>query len=356
MARLFDPLTIRSVTLRNRVGVSPMQQGVSLDGAMNDWHLAHLGGFAIGGAGLVIGEVTAIDPAGRVTPGDTGIWTDAFVDPLERVARFVSRYGAVFGLQIGHAGRRASCAYPWDGGLALGPEEGGWPVVGPSPLAFVADYAPNSPVPHPLAVDEIRTLVRAFGDGAARARAAGVRWLELHAAHGYLFHAFHSPLSNVRTDAYGGSFDNRIRFTLETVRALRAAWPEELPLSVRISCTEYVDGGWDIDDSIELARRLHAEGVDVIDCSSGAGRSSSGPRGPGYQVPFAERIRRETGIPTATVGMITEPTHADEILYHDRADLVLIGKQFLREPRWVMRAAATLGVPQKLPLPYGHYV
>jgi 2,4-dienoyl-CoA reductase-like NADH-dependent reductase (Old Yellow Enzyme family) len=334
-----------------------MQQYVSVDGTMTDWHLVHLGAFAIGGAGLVIGEVSAVDPVGRVSPGDTGIWSDDAIEPLARVGRFVERYGAVFGLQIGHAGRRAGCELPWEGGLPLAREAGGWDVVGASPLPFLADYAPNSPAPHPLAADEIAALVRAFGDAARRAHAAGVRWLELHAAHGYLLHSFHSPLSNLRTDNYGGSFENRIRFTLEAVRAIRAVWPETLPLSVRISSTEFLEGGWTLEDSVVLARRLKGEGVDMLDCSSGAGRSSSGPpRAPGYMVPFAERIRRDAGIATAAVGLISEPTHAEEIVYNERADLVLIGRQFLRDPRWAMRAAQTLRHEMKLPIPYGHYV
>jgi 2,4-dienoyl-CoA reductase-like NADH-dependent reductase (Old Yellow Enzyme family) len=356
MPHLFDPFTVRSLTLRNRVGVSPMQQGAAPDGKMNDWHIMHLGGLAIGGPGLIIGECTAVVPEGRIAPGDVALWSDEFIEPIARVARFVKQYGAVFGLQLGHAGRRGSMQHPWDGGQYLLPGQGGWELVAPSAIAFSGPGVTSAPVPHELSVAEIAALVRAFADGARRALDAGVQWIEIHGGHGYLFHAFHSPFSNQRTDAYGGSFDNRIRFTLEVVRAMRAVWPDALPFSVRISCTEYLDGGWEIDDAVALSRQLKDEGVDVINCSSGAGSSSAGARGPGFQVPFAERIRHEAGIATAAVGRITSPEFAEEIVFHERADLVLLGRRFLYEPRWVMRAAEALGVPLKLPNPHGFYV
>lgn len=354
MPGIFTPFSLRSVILRNRIGVSPMQQFISGGvGPMTDWHLAHLGGLAIGGAGLVIAEVTAVSTEGRATVADTCIWNDEVIQPLARVASFVKRYGAVFGLQLGHAGRRGSCSLPWDGSRPISPQDGGWAVVAPSALPF--DDA--SPTPHALSVDEIAALVTAFADGASRALMAGVQWLELHAAHGYLLHSFHSPLSNEREDAYGGSFENRVRFTREIVRSVRSVWPETLPLGVRLSCTEHMDGGWSIEDTVSLLRLLREDGVDLIDCSSGAGGGSRGAgRGPGFQVPFAEQVRKEAGIATAAVGLITEPAQAEEIITHDRADVVLMGRQFLREPRWVMRAAAELGQSIKLPIPYGQFV
>ena len=356
MAHLFEPYTIRGTTLRNRVGVSPMQQGMAPDGKMNDWHLVHLGGLAIGGPGLIIGESTAVVPEGRIAAGDVALWSDDFIEPIARVARFVKNYGTVFGLQLGHAGRRGSMQHPGDGGQYLTAEQGAWQLEAPSAIAFAGPGTTDAPVPHELSTAKIATLVAAFAAATRRALAAGVEWIEIHGGHGYLFHAFHSPFSNRRTDAYGGSFDGRIRFTLEVVRAMRAEWPEALPFSVRISCTEYLDGGWDIDDAVELSRRLKAEGVDVIDCSSGAGSSSAGARGPAFQVPFAERIRREAGIATAAVGRITSPELAEEIVFHERADIVLLGRRFLYEPRWVMRAAEALGKPLKLPHPHGFYV
>lgn len=352
MPDLFAPYAVRGVTLRNRIGVSPMQQYCVPDGAMADWHLVHLGGFAVAGAGLVIGEVTAVEPAGRITPCDTGLWDDCFIPGLARVARFVAAHGATFGLQLGHAGRRGSCRIPWEGGAPLAPGEGAWEVVAPSAIPFQTEYA-DGPLPRALEIPEIERLERAFAAAAERALRAGVRWLELHAAHGYLLHAFHSPLSNRRTDRYGGSFENRIRFTLETVRAIRGVWPEELPLSVRVSCTEWLPGGWDVDDAVVLAARLRESGADVIACSSGAGKSSRNPasREPGFQVPFAERVRAEAGIATAAVGRITEPEQADEIVRAGRADLVLLARQFLREPRWPQRAAAALDRREAVRLP-----
>ena len=338
---LFQPLTIKSVTLRNRIGVSPMCQYSSIDGVATDWHLVHLGARAAGGAGLVLAEATAVSPEGRITPGDAGIWADKHVEPMARINRFLKEQGAVPGIQIAHAGRKASAARPWEGGGSLADDTGGWPIFAPSALAFGGEL---TKVPSAMNEADIGRVQGAFVAAAKRSLAAGYEWLEVHAAHGYLAHEFLSPLSNQRTDRYGGSFENRIRFLLELMHAVRGGWPDTLPLAVRISCTDWVEGGWDIEQSIELARRLKAEGVDLMDCSSGAAVPAAKiPVGAGFQVPFAERIRREAGIATATVGGITEPTHADAIIRNGRADVVLLAREFLREPYWPRSAARALG-------------
>jgi len=290
---------------------------------------------------LVVTEASAVSPEGRITPGDAGVWADKHVEPVARINRFVKEHGAVPGIQIAHAGRKASAARPWEGGAHLADDAGGWPVIAPSALAFGGEL---TKVPRAMSLADIARVQKEFVEAAERSLAAGCEWLELHAAHGYLVHEFLSPISNQRADGYGGSFENRIRFLLETTRAVRAVWPERLPLAVRISCTDWVAGGWDIGQSVELARRLKAEGVDLVDCSSGGTVPDAEiPAGPGYQVPFAERIRREAGIATAAVGSITEPTHADEIIRNGRADLVLLAREFLREPYWPRRAARALG-------------
>lgn len=346
---LFQPLTIKSVTLRNRIGVSPMCEYSSNDGVATDWHLVHLGSRAVGGAGLVIAEATAVSPEGRITPGDAGIWADKHVEPIARINRFIKDHGAVPGIQIAHAGRKASAARPWEGGAHLMDSTGGWPIIAPSALAFGDEL---KKVPRAMSEADIAHVQGEFVAAAKRSLAAGCEWLELHSAHGYLSHEFLSPISNERTDRYGGSFENRIHFLLETTRAVRAVWPERLPLTVRISCTDWVEGGWDIEQSIELARRLKAEGVDLIDCSSGGTVPDAKiPVGAGYQVPFAERIRREAGIATAAVGCITEPTHANEIIRNGRADVVLLAREFLREPYWPRKAARALGHKDSLPGP-----
>jgi 2,4-dienoyl-CoA reductase-like NADH-dependent reductase (Old Yellow Enzyme family) len=337
---LFQPLTVKSVTLRNRIGVSPMCQYSSDDGAANDWHLVHLGARAAGGAGLVLAEATAVSPEGRITPGDAGLWADRHIEPLIRINRFVKGQGAVPGIQLAHAGRKASAARPWEGGAHLDEESGGWATIAPSALAFGAELPK---VPQAMTETDIARVQGDFVAAAKRALAAGYEWLEIHSAHGYLSHAFLSPLSNHRTDRYGGPFENRVRFLIETTRAVRAVWPERLPLGVRLSCTDWADDGWDIEQSVELARLLKAAGVDLIDCSSGGlVPNAKIPVGPGYQVPFAERIRREVGIATAAVGMITEPAHADEIVRNGRADLVLLAREFLRDAQWPLRAARAL--------------
>ena len=347
MTHLFEPLKIRGLTLRNRIGVSPMCMYSYTDGFSNDWQVIHLGARAAGGAGLIISEATAVEPRGRITPYDLGLWSDSQIEPLVRVTRVIKRNGAVAGIQIAHAGRKASTNRPWDNGKPILPDSPlGWQVVGPSPIAYSDEYT----VPHELTVDEIHGVQNAFRDTARRALAAGFEWLEIHAAHGYLAHSFYSPISNQRTDEYGGSFENRIRFLLETVRGVRSICPDQLPLTVRISGTDWVDGGWTVDESIELATRLKQEGVDLVDCSSGGGVSHAKvPVGPGYQVPISEAVRKGAGIPTAAVGLITAPVQADEIIRNGRADLVLLGREILRDPYWPLHAAQVL--KQSAPVP-----
>jgi len=346
---LFQPLTIKSVTLRNRIGVSPMCQYSSDDGVATDWHLVHLGSRAVGGAGLVIAEATAVSAEGRITPGDAGIWAEKHIEPISRINRFVKSQGAIPGIQIAHAGRKASAARPWDGGASLANDKGGWETLAPSALAFGGEL---TKVPRAINEAEIAQVQNEFVAAANRSLAAGVEFLELHFAHGYLAHEFLSPISNQRTDKYGGSFENRIRFAVETARAVRAVWPDKFPLAARLSCTDWVEGGWDIEQSIELSHRLKTEGVDLIDCSSGAMTPDAKiPVGAGYQVNFAERIRREANIATAAVGMITEPTHANEIIRNGRADIVLLAREFLREPYCPRIAARALRQKDSLPTP-----
>ncbi|HWE50078.1 MAG TPA: NADH:flavin oxidoreductase/NADH oxidase [Bryobacteraceae bacterium] len=346
---LFSPLKIRGIMLRNRIGVSPMCQYSCEDGFATDWHLVHLGSRAVGGAGLVIVEATAVEARGRISPGDLGIWKDEHIAPLARAAAFIEAQGSAPGIQIAHAGRKASTAAPWLGGATVGAENGGWKPVAPSPVPFKETDAP----PAELSIAEIHGLTEAFQKAAKRALEAGFQVLEIHDAHGYLLHEFLSPLANRRTDQYGGDFENRIRFPVETMRAVRAVWPDSLPLFLRISSTDWAEGGWTIDDSVELARRAKTEGVDLIDCSSGAMVPWARiPVGPGFQVPFAEQIRREAGILTGAVGMITEPAQADAIVRSGQSDLVLIAREFLRDPYWALRAAKALGAEQAAPVQY----
>jgi len=335
---LFAPLTVKSVTLRNRIGVSPMCQYSAEDGLLNDWHLVHLGSRAVGGTGLLIVEATGVEPRGRITPWDAGLWSDKQVEPLARVNGFLKQHGAVPGIQLAHAGRKGSTARPWEGGHSLIDAQGGWETIGPSPLAFGQEI---SRAPREMTVDDIHTVQQAFRDATVRALQAGCEWLELHAAHGYLLHEFYSPLTNRRADNYGGSFENRVRMVIETARAMRKVWPEKFPFATRLSCTDWVEGGWTIDDSVELSRRLKAEGVDLIDCSSGFNTPDHDaiPFGSGFQVPFAERIRKEANVLTAAVGYITDPAHADAIIRNERADLVLLARQMLRNPYWALEAA-----------------
>lgn len=358
MTELFDPLTLRSVTLRNRIGVSPMCQYWAHDGMPSDWHLVHLGSRAVGGAGLVIAEATAVEPRGRITPNCTGIWSDDLAAAWAPIAKFVAEQGAVPGIQIAHAGRKASTAQPWvrnSHDVALDDASGGWEPVAPSSIPF----RDGSRLPRELTVEEIAGIREKFVAAARRARTAGFRFLELHYAHGYLAHSFHSPLSNKRTDQYGGSLENRCRFSLETARAVRAAWPDELPLAVRLSCTDWVEGGWELNESIQLSRWLKAEGVDLIDCSSGFGVPHvKYPVAPGWQVPFAEAIRREAQIPTAAVGSINEPHQAQGIIAEQQADVVLLASKYLDDPYWAFHASKTLrpDEPFTMPPPYDYVV
>lgn len=351
MSDLFTPLTIRDVTLRNRIAVAPMCQYSSHDGIADDWHLVHLGSRAVGGAGLVITEATAVQPEGRISPQDLGIYKEEHVEALARITRFIREQGAVAGVQLAHAGRKASTARPWEGGGPVGRDQGGWvPIVGPSPLAFDEGYQ----TPEAMDAAGIASVVEAFSVAARRSLEAGFEVIELHAAHGYLLHQFLSPLSNQRDDAYGGSFENRTRLVREVVEAVRREWPERLPLLVRLSATDWVEGGWDIDQSVALARLLKPLGVDMIDCSSGGLVPHVRiPVGPGYQVAFAERIRREADIPTGAVGLITEPGHADGIVRDGQADLVLLARELLRDPYWPRRAARKLGREITPPAQYG---
>lgn len=348
---LFEPLTIRDITLRNRVFVSPMCQYSSIDGLATDWHLVHLGSRAVGGAGLVFTEAAAVDACGRISPADLGIYSDAHIEQLLRITRFIREQGAAAGIQIAHAGRKASTAAPWLGGKPLGLEESGWsPIVGASPLAFDEGYQ----TPHELSEMEIREIVRSFGKAAQRSLEAGFQVVELHGAHGYLLHSFVSPLSNHRDDRYGGGFTGRIRIVREVAEEVRRHWPERLPLFLRLSASDWTPGGWDIEQSIELSKQLKPLGVDLIDVSSGGNVPKVKiPLGAGYQTGFAERIKREAGILTGAVGMITSPVQAQHILQTGQADAVLLAREMLRDPYWPRRAAKELGQEIVSPDQYG---
>lgn len=347
---LFTPLVIRDVTFRNRIGVSPMCQYACEDGFATDWHLVHLGSRAVGGAGMVMVEATGVEHRGLISPFDMGIYKDEHIPALARIADFVKQQGAVAAIQLAHAGRKASTRRPWEGGTVVPVSEAGWQPVAPSPVPF----RPEDPPPAELSLSGIREVVDAFAAAARRALRAGFQVAEIHSAHGYLLHQFLSPLSNFRQDEYGGSFENRMRLALEVATAVRAEWPASLPLFVRISSTDWVEGGWTIDDSVELARRLKPIGVDLIDCSSGgAALQAQIPLAPGYQVPFAARIRREAAIPTAAVGLITTPAQANEVIRAGNADLVLLAREFLRDPYFPLHAAQALGAPVPAPVRYG---
>ncbi|MFN8443808.1 MAG: NADH:flavin oxidoreductase/NADH oxidase [Caldilineaceae bacterium] len=348
MSHLFDPLTLRGVTLRNRIGVSPMCQYSAENGYANDWHLVHLGARASGGAGIVIAEATGVEERGRISPYDLGLWEDGQVEMLSRITQFIRSQGATPAIQLAHAGRKASTNRPWQGGKPVGSDQLGWQPVGASPIAF----AEGHPVPSELSTAEVGEIVNAFRAAAVRSDAAGFDVIEIHGAHGYLLHSFLSPLSNRRADRYGGSFENRTRLMIETAQAIRSVWPESKALFVRISCTDWVEGGWTIEESVELACKLKAEAVDLIDCSSGGtSPTAKVPVGAGYQTPFAERIRREAGIPTAAVGMITQPMQADEIVRNERADVVLLARELLRDPYWPIHAAQVLHQREHAPVP-----
>jgi 2,4-dienoyl-CoA reductase-like NADH-dependent reductase (Old Yellow Enzyme family) len=347
---LFSPLKLRGITLKNRIAVSPMCQYSSIEGLANDWHLVHLGSRAIGGAALVFTEAAAVVPEGRISPDDLGIWKDAHVEPLSRITAFLRAHGSVPGIQLAHAGRKASTAVPWKGGGPLTEAEGGWtPIFAPSALAFGDGYQ----IPVALDAHGIRCIVSAFAEAARRALDAGFEVVELHGAHGYLVNEFLSPLSNARTDDYGGSFENRTRLLREIVESVRNVWPERLPLFLRISATEWIEGGWNIEQSVELARVLAPLGVDLIDCSSGGNVPKVRiPIGPGYQVPLAERVRRESGVPTGAVGLITEATLAEEIVARGQADIVLLAREELRDPYFPLHAARELGAEVAWPVQY----
>ena len=346
---LFTPLTLRDVTFRNRIAVSPMCQYSSEDGFANDWHLVHLGSRAVGGAGLVMVEATAVEPRGRISPNDMGIWKDEHIEFLGRIASFLRQHGAVAGIQLAHAGRKASTRRSWEGGTTIAEADGGWRPAAPSPIPF----RPEDHPPRELSQADITKLVEEFAAAARRALQAGFQVAEIHGAHGYLIHEFLSPLSNHRTDQYGGGFENRIRFALEVVKAVRAIWPASLPLFLRISATDWVEGGWTVEDSVKLSRQVHSLGVDLVDCSSGGlAPEQKIAMGPGYQVPFAEQIRRETAVPTGAVGLITTPQQADEIVRSGKADLVLLAREFLRDPYFAAHAAKALGTELKPPSQY----
>lgn len=348
---LLTPLTVRGVTFRNRIVMSPMCQYIAQEGLASDWHLVHLGSRAVGGVSIVMFEATAVTPEGRITPGDLGIWGDQHVEPLARIVRFIREQGAVAGIQLAHAGRKASCDVPQKGGAFLSPHQGGWQVVGPSPIPF------HEGDPPPVVLDQvgINTIIAAFENATKRALNAGFQVIEIHAAHGYLLHEFLSPLSNHRTDQYGGSLDNRMRLTLQIAERVRDLVPEELPVFVRVSATDWAESGWDIEQSVVLSRRLKTLGIDLIDVSSGALIPKVRiPISKGYQVTFARKIHEKADIMTGAVGLITEAGYANEIITGGDADLVFIARELLREPYWALKAEHELGAESSWPLPYGY--
>jgi len=349
MSKLFSPLIIKDIVFKNRLAISPMCQYSAVDGFANDWHLVHLGSRAVGGAALIIQEATAVSADGRITPGDAGLYKEEHIEKWRRITDFIHQQGAVAGIQLAHAGRKASCSVPWNGGSQLKEKDGGWRTVAPSAIPF----NPDDDVPQALNSEGISNVIADFKVAAQRSLEAGYKVLEIHAAHGYLIHQFLSPLSNNRTDSYGGSFENRIRLLLEIVKAIQTAWPQNLPLFVRISATDWVEGGWNIDEAVKLSSVLKANGVDLIDCSSGGlVHYAKIPWRPGYQVAFAERIKKEAGILTSAVGLITEVQQAEHILKKGEADLILLGRESLREPYFAMKAAANLGDDITWPLQY----
>jgi 2,4-dienoyl-CoA reductase-like NADH-dependent reductase (Old Yellow Enzyme family) len=350
--KLFEPFSLRSVAFRNRIGVSPMCQYSCDDGVVGDWHFVHLGSRAVGGAGLVMAEATAVSAEGRISPEDTGIWKDDHVEAWRRITRFIAEHGAVPGIQLAHAGWKGSTAAPWKGGKAVLLTNGGWQPIGVGDQPFTDGY----PTPRQMTTSDIERVCGEFRDAARRALEAGFKLVEIHAAHGYLLHSFLSPLANHRTDEYGGPFENRVRFLLRVARELRGLLPADTPLAVRLSCTDWIDGGWTIHDSVRVAAQLRELGGDLIDCSSGgASPIAKIPVGPGYQTAFAEAIRRESRIATAAVGMITEPHQAETILRTGQADMVFLAREMLRDPYWPARAARELGVNMEgmAPVQYG---
>lgn len=349
MSLLFSPLTIKSITLKNRIVVSPMCQYAGTDGFASDWHLVHLGSRAVGGAALIIQEATAVVPEGRISYGDLGIWKDEHVEKLRTIVSFIHQNGAIAGIQLAHAGRKASCQKPWDGGQQIPSGQHSWQTVAPSAIPFYE----TDMLPHALTKNEIGQLVVDFKNAALRALTAGYKVIELHAAHGYLINEFLSPLSNQRTDEYGGSFENRIRFLLEIIAAIQTVWPAALPLFVRISAIDWAEGGWTIADSVQLSMILKKKGIDLIDVSSGGVVSHAKiTAGPGYQVPFAEAIKKQTGMLTGAVGIITHAKQAEEILQHQQADLVFIAREHLRDPYFALHAAKELNEEVQWPNEY----
>jgi 2,4-dienoyl-CoA reductase-like NADH-dependent reductase (Old Yellow Enzyme family) len=349
MSLLFQPLQLRRIQLKNRIAVSPMCQYSSEDGFANDWHLVHLGSRAVGGAGLIIVEATAVSPEGRITPSDLGIWKDEHIGFLKRITSFIESQDTVPGIQLAHAGRKASHHIPWKGGAALTADEGAWQTMAPSAIPFKE----GEPAPLAMEKEDISQLVTDFHAAAERALKAGFKLIEIHAAHGYLINEFLSPLSNHRTDEYGGSFNNRIRLLLEIARAIRQIWPVEFPLSVRISATDWVDNGWSVDDSVKLAEILKNEDVDLVDCSSGGNSPAQKIQtGPLYQTSFAERIKKETGMRTGAVGLITTAQQAEDILLNGQADLVILARQLLRDPYFPLHAAKEFNVDIPWPVQY----
>jgi 2,4-dienoyl-CoA reductase-like NADH-dependent reductase (Old Yellow Enzyme family) len=348
MVKLFSPLVIRNITLKNRIVVSPMCQYSALDGFTNDWHLVHLGSRAVGGAGLIIAEATAVSPEGRITPGDTGIWKDEHIPGFSRIAGFIHSQGAIAGIQLAHAGRKASCAVPWEGGKQLQVSGGGWPTIAPSAIPFDE----GERIPDVMSTEDIRRIIADFKSAAERALKAGFKIAEIHSAHGYLLHEFLSPVSNQRNDEYGGSFENRTRLLLQVVEAVRAIWPAEYPLFVRISATDWTVGGWMPEDAVKLASLLKSREVDLIDCSGGGNVAHAQiPASPGFMVPFSEAIRK-AGILTGTVGLITSADQAESILQDDRADLVFLAREMLRNPYFPLQAAKELGTDIAWPSQY----
>ena len=349
MSLLFSPLKIKEITFKNRLAISPMCQYTAEDGFATDWHLVHLGSRAVGGAALIIQEATAVSPEGRISPGDLGIYKEEHIEKLQSITSFIHQHGAVAGIQLAHAGRKASCAIPWKGVKQLKENEGGWRTVAPTEIVF----NPEDGIPKELDHDGIIKVINDFKVAAQRSVQAGYKLIEIHAAHGYLIHQFLSPLSNHRTDAYGGSFENRIRLLLEVVKAVQTIWPQNLPLFVRISATDWAEGGWNINEAVQLSSILKQNGVDLIDCSSGGlVPYQKILLGPGYQVTFAEQIKKETGILTGAVGLIYEAQQAEEILAKGQADLILIARASLRDPYFALNAAKTLGDNIEWPLQY----
>lgn len=349
MSIFFSPLTIKSITLKNRIVVSPMCQYSCTDGFANDWHLVHLGSRAVGGAGLIIQEATAVTAAGRISHGDMGIWKDEHIEPLQRITSFIHSQGAVAGIQLAHAGRKASCELPWLGGAQIKEGPNHWQTVAPSPLPFYK----TDLLPHELTKEEIAVTVNAFKEAAARALKAGFKLVEIHAAHGYLINEFLSPLSNQRSDEYGGSFENRTRFLFEIIQAIQTVWPAEFPIFIRISASDWTEDGWTIDDSVKLATILKTKGIDLVDVSSGGNVPTAQiPAGPGYQVPFAAAVKTQTGMLTGAVGIITSPEQAEEILQQEKADLIIMAREFLRDPYFPLHAAKALGEDIQWPNQY----